>query len=86
MVDSVASKKGVDLTLFVDPQIPHAVEGDSLRLQQVITNLLTNALKFSSGLDRKPRISVRALMVPQVEQGDGRDRSAIRWHWPRTHD
>ena len=73
MVDSVASKKGVDLTLFVDPQIPHAVEGDSLRLQQVITNLLTNALKFSSGLDRKPRISVRALMVPQVEQGDGRD-------------
>jgi HAMP domain-containing protein/signal transduction histidine kinase/ActR/RegA family two-component response regulator len=44
----VAIDKGLELEVRVDPQLPPAVETDSKRLQQVVTNLLSNAFKFTS--------------------------------------
>ncbi|MDP4030293.1 MAG: PAS domain S-box protein [Gallionella sp.] len=59
----LALKKGVELTLFTDPVIPPAVMGDALRLRQILVNLANNAIKFSSGLDRPGKVSVRAVLV-----------------------
>jgi len=42
-----ASEKGIGLSLVVDDQIPEFVWGDPIRLAQVLTNLLNNALKFT---------------------------------------
>src|SRR5471030_828071 len=68
MLDHVACKNGVELTLFVDPTIPETVLGDELRLRQVLLKIVSNAIKFSSGLKQAGRVSVRA--VP-TEHGSG---------------
>jgi len=43
-----ARSKGLSLRFDVDPAIPDTLEGDQLRLRQVLTNLLDNAIKFTS--------------------------------------
>lgn len=47
MVRVKANDKGIDFRLVVDPMIPHLLYGDEIRLKQIITNILTNAVKYT---------------------------------------
>ncbi|HWV83268.1 MAG TPA: response regulator [Hyphomicrobiaceae bacterium] len=42
-----ARAKGIDLAAFVDPQLGSTMRGDPLRVRQIITNLIGNAIKFT---------------------------------------
>ncbi len=42
-----ADRKGLDLRLDYDPHTPQALRGDGMRVQQILVNLLGNAVKFT---------------------------------------
>ncbi|MDO6538583.1 ATP-binding protein [Alteromonas stellipolaris] len=53
-----AKQQNVELTLFVDPVISRIVSVDELRLTQVLTNLISNGLKFNQKLNATLRLEV----------------------------
>jgi two-component sensor histidine kinase len=68
MLDHLAEKKCVELTLFTDPAIPALILTDAQRLRQIVVNLLNNAIKFSSGQGYPGRVSVQSILIERDAQ------------------
>ena len=47
VMDKTASDKGLRLTSEIDDHLPEAFNGDAARLQQILVNLVNNAVKFT---------------------------------------
>ncbi len=45
--EPLAGQKGIELVVTIDPDVPETISSDSMRVEQVVTNLLSNALKFT---------------------------------------
>lgn len=49
MVSLAAQEKNLDILVDIAPNVPHTIKGDPARFRQILLNLMTNAVKFTSG-------------------------------------
>ncbi|HVU81876.1 MAG TPA: ATP-binding protein [Rhodanobacteraceae bacterium] len=68
----IASSKGLTLESALDPELAPAYIADPLRIRQILSNFMSNAVKFT----RTGGVTVRAEHVETLP--DGRDRIALR--------
>jgi len=68
-----AMEKGIELNVSFDPTLPAAVIQDETRLKQILTNLISNAIKFTS----HGEIEIKAELVNQ-ESGFAQLKFSVR--------
>ncbi len=65
MLSASVGAKPVEVLFDIDPKVPKALLGDALRLQQVLLNLSSNAIKFTAYGEVVVQIQVQALEAAQ---------------------
>lgn len=68
----VAQNKGLSFAIELDDNLPDVISNDPKRLQQVLKNLLSNALKFTE----QGGVNLQISMVAEAAQLDGKGQSS----------
>jgi len=65
MLAAQAHGKGLELTAFVAEDVPAVVHGDRGRVRQIVTNLVSNAIKFT----HRGEVAVRVELLERADSG-----------------
>jgi len=60
-----ARKKELELAFLIEGEVPFSVTGDPIRLRQILTNLLSNSIKFTE----KGEVVLRCRKLPDDDDG-----------------
>ena len=79
LYDQAASSKSLNLSLELDENIPQWLNSDETRIRQILSNLITNAIKFTSegmvtiavSLDSRPQDDPMKISVAVIDSGIG---------------
>ncbi|MBI3134653.1 MAG: response regulator [Bacteroidetes bacterium] len=69
-----ADQKGLKLTIDIDPELPESIRSDAQRLNQILKNLVSNAIKFTekgSVAIRVGRYTEKKLVIAVSDTGIG---------------
>ena len=65
-----AHEKNLELSMMIDSEVPYEVIGDAMRLQQILTNLIGNAIKFT----RQGNIEIQIQRIKEAAEAEEEDK------------
>lgn len=74
-----AHAKGLELTSHFGCDVPETLIGDEVRLRQIVTNLVGNAIKFTDEGEINFEVNLRSRTV--VENGDGGESESVQLYF-----